>query len=785
MNSERFKILLAFALAISSCSGPIQDAVPSVDCVRLNTPGADATKVAMDARGDAAVLPVFWSAGDMVCVNGIKSAPLEIPAESTSADFYVNNVQSPYSVFYPAESVTSYVNGCYTVSLPGIQEYVEKSADTDCICLVGSTESDEPVQMRHLSAVVKFVLAGPANTVIKDFSVTSLSGAAPISGLFSADPALEYLDYLSDGDTEVQLVLPEDGVKLGNDKSFFFVSIPAGIYPEGFVFKITDSNGKIQKRYWLREAQGSDAGLDIKPGTVINLNAGDFVPDASEICSADDWSRFVEAYTEGTWEEEWKHKDGAVHIGADFVAECLDMIPGFSDVLDGGGHTITLTQGNGPLVGTLSGTVKNLKVGGLIKAENPDCVSAFCGRMISGALLSDCTNEAQISFVSSGISDRMIAAPFVGVMEGGRVADCVNEGVLAVDLQIADASEIYVGGIAALVSVADAKVDIDGCENSGAVSVVLDRTARYSLGVGGVAGKVVGGGKDKYLTISNSSNSADVSASVRNDATHTFKNASGVGGILGVCAKLDLKSDGYRIAGSVDGYHVVLSSCVNTGRAYNGLTSFTASNEIDDVCVGGLAGILLGSSADPALLQDCTCTGQVIPYEGASYNRTTYSTVAGGLCGIGGYVNADKCTVNCAKIGTLARQSYSVSAGIGLALRTFCLQESRFFANICIIRVKNFTEKSHSLGFTLTTASPSGSVSSSYINLAGSSVSGCYFGGVLSTNKDLVTNGAQLSNYGTIIDEQVTEDNFRLWIASGNYGGSDVSITNNVYWDGK
>ena len=77
-------------------------------------------------------VPVYWSDGDVINVNGRLSEPISVAdgEKKTDAEFKVRGVEAPYSIVYPASICGSnaYVNGKIRVELPAVQQYLPAPA---------------------------------------------------------------------------------------------------------------------------------------------------------------------------------------------------------------------------------------------------------------------------------------------------------------------------------------------------------------------------------------------------------------------------------------------------------------------------------------------------------------------------------------------------------------------------------------------------------------------------------------------------------------------------------
>ena len=213
-------------------------------------------------------------------------------------------------------------------------------------------------------------------------------------------------------------------------------------------------------------------------------------------------------------------------------------------------------------------------------------------------------------------------------------------------------------------------------------------------GVGGVLGwlRAVG-----TMTMDNCDNEGNVTLCADYSKTGTKAYSISVGGVLGLGAPYNT-SDGVLATPAADnGFDATLLNCDNTGVVYNCgavyLSESTATKKQTNkrVFTGGLAGSLLGKSADYVALNTCTNTGEVYTYdltgEGAS-TQACYSSVCGGLVGFGGYLDMNKCTINCT-MGNGKRAVMSYGGVIGCAVMPFYLTDSDVFVSGYYNRISN------------------------------------------------------------------------------------------------
>lgn len=798
---KHFSCLMPILLPLLSCSretAPV--AANGETSLEITAPQA-ATKTWIDVREDGLVLPVWWSDGDRVCINGVVSDPIAVSGgeKISKASFKVRNVEAPFTVLYPSSAYAGSDESGLLVNIPSVQDYIPDSFGNGSAIMFGCGDSENgEVQMQQLCGAVCISLKDAGSTLITALSLTALGGAKIAGDFVLALPAGELRNL--DGSSTVQMELPEGGVQLSEEVTNFIFTIPAGEYPEGFMLRFDDSNRRVLRRFWLRKVAGGEPGLEVRPGRMVMFGVQEYVPDAREICSGDDWNEFVEAYNLGGWESEWQGKDGVVRIGADFTASSLDLLNEFSGTIDGCGHTITQTRVTEELIGRLSGKLCNLTLAGkFIDFPQSGNVSVFVRELVEGGLIENCRNLTDIDISCAA---KIVAAPFVRSLNGGMLRKCVNDGEMKISVDVNSGDHtVVVGGISATSSLTDACAIISECMNNKPVTVTIVKDAASPnrplyAGYGGILGTLTKSDASHYLTIEGCINNAPVSVGYSVSPSSGNELMSGAGGIIGMAARFN--STGNTVwysttsepssVNSEDCVCLKIESCVNNGDISNGLVSKCSSDGLIKCYAGGLAGVLNGTSENHIAVTGSSVFGKVIPHE-QKYSRSAFSGVSGGLSGFGAYVDFTGCTVRSAQIGTLKRQNYSAAGGIGYVTATFKMKDCKIFADIQHIRVKDYTEDNRALGFSLSTRSKSqGGVWPQLIMINGSSIENCSFGG------SIIGNSVVLSSYnGTTpaADQTITvsETDFQNWIASASFYAdpaytSDLTLDSNTYWDG-
>ncbi|MBR1705733.1 MAG: hypothetical protein IJ721_02960, partial [Bacteroidales bacterium] len=280
-------------MVFASCSE--RDGEPAVherDSVVLSvgiaSPG---TRTWLDSSSDASVLPVYWSDGDCISVNGMQSSPLKVEAgeKLSQAQFELLNVEAPYSVLYPASAFSSAAaDGTLRIQLPSSQEWVEGSFAPGAAVLCGRGESDAaPVSLYNLCGAVRVRLSDTEGAIITGLRLESI-GDAQICGAYDLDMDNREL-VPAGGGTVIGMTLPEGGTALSPTGTDFYFTLPAGNYPDGFLIRFEDAERHVLRSLWLRDSEGAEAGVTVSAGRLVTFSSLPYDPDGKEICSAADW----------------------------------------------------------------------------------------------------------------------------------------------------------------------------------------------------------------------------------------------------------------------------------------------------------------------------------------------------------------------------------------------------------------------------------------------------------------------------------------------------------------
>lgn len=320
-----------------------------------------------------------------------------------------------------------------------------------------------------------------------------------------------------------------------------------------------------------------------------------------EIANMADWSSFVDSCAEDPY---YRYKVAELVDDLDFEGSDL-MVPQFSGLLDGNGHSISnlkLTGETGiALLGQCeNGGVKNLNLTGIDIYASTEQSAGLIGKAINAVV--DSVKVLSGTIGSSGMKVKANNAGIVGLAQGVvSISDCENTAKIY-------ATGIGNGGIVGGVAkTAATKVSISNCANSGDINSTAEQ-------VGGIIGGV--NSALPTIVVKDSINRASVVGA-----------GNGTGGILGATG-----GGGTSVT--------ILEGCVNEG-AISG-----------NAYVGGIAGILREGNKTTSYVLDCVNKA----------NITSSGVGCGGITGIS-RINTTDCA--CLHSVTIKGQLASTLSAFG------------------------------------------------------------------------------------------------------------------------
>ena len=184
------------------------------------------TRTSLGAKEDV-TYPVFWSEGDCIVVNGVKSQAAQINAKNqASATFELGSVvEYPYSITYPYCEATSAEQA--KVVFPNRQSYVEGTFSQDAAPMCGYMKSGNGVALNHLAAVLRLpIRASESGVELSKVVVTSISGAK-IAGEFAVDCATATISPCEGAKNTITYTLPDNFVLSTDEDCVLYIALPS------------------------------------------------------------------------------------------------------------------------------------------------------------------------------------------------------------------------------------------------------------------------------------------------------------------------------------------------------------------------------------------------------------------------------------------------------------------------------------------------------------------------------------------------------------------------------
>ena len=802
MKTIKTFMLVAFAAtSIVACQKEMasqneNDFAPKGDVVTFTgSVNSAETKTAIHYADGVTEFPTLFTSGDVIAVNGVKSKAdilndeteqyeykegVSVSKDQQYITFDVEGVTPPYYAVTGAHN-KGYAEGVYSIQVSGTGamqkfrtvaggEYLSFHSSSDILAAYSETES---FQFKHLSTFYAITIDTENSTVkdnIKNIYVRQGDGSN-IAGPWTLKFADDKTPYLEPGKLTAFIGYDcgTDGVAQGTT---MIVGLPAYNYENGLIFTIKDVNGKFAsfKVDAAKTQHASDGGLIIpfKPA----FNPGDGV-----INSAEDWNEFAAFVNDTDEKKDWEiyrwigAGGNTIKLGKDIEAEDLDPITvDFTYTLDGNGKTITRTNATGALFSTVSGEVKNLTLAGTLSLTDEG--AAFVNTLAAGGKITNCTNKMTINFEAD---DHAYVGGLVKIMQGGTIEGCTNEGDITVNVDASAANKnVAVGGIVSQINAGTTAAVLKDCINKANVTLIPKSATDASTGMpvcalGGVAGWLRAAVSFNFTNCDNSG-SITLSATEIQSVTGFKAYAICVGGIIGTGAAIST-SNGIIYAPDADNanFAITLDGCDNTGVISNQGVNYSGESEDTikagnkKVFTGGLAGSLLGTSSNYVSITSCSNTGDIYTYNltgDTSSAQSGYCSVVGGFVGFGGYLNMDKCTVNCNinnGENVAVRPTVSTAGVIGFTLRPFYLSNSNIYFTAYFQRLNHF--KMNRAVVAVVPAQYLGETGSTGNNMAmtpaigESTVTNCTIGAKLLTSSSVTTSDVMIDLKSTLDTE--------------------------------
>ena len=177
---------------------------------------------------------------------------------------------------------------------PGYQYYVKDGWENSLLMGAASGQlgvDDISIELKNASAFMCLNLSSDDNVMISRIELTALASEdsekmyIPLSGWLSqvlipfgdSRPSFMWDSTSTYGDVFLFCDRESEGVILSSEPEPFYMSVPAGDYPNGFSIEVTDAMGRIYYRRFLK-----GKGVSLEQNTIYNvpnlkLSSGDFM----------------------------------------------------------------------------------------------------------------------------------------------------------------------------------------------------------------------------------------------------------------------------------------------------------------------------------------------------------------------------------------------------------------------------------------------------------------------------------------------------------------------------
>lgn len=287
-----FSIALAIIMA-PSCQKEVNAPVDNnpTTTTTVITAGFDNTKTALQGNGKT----IYWTSGDVICINGSTSDALSLAEPAAKADFtFASALADEKKAVFPASIWTS--DG--TVTLPATQDAgTNASFATGALPMVAYASSGNSLTFKGLLAVIKLQLKAGANGNEVDYVDFCGKNDEQISGVFSVNYSTGALTSTSssDADKKVRVTV---GKTLTSTPTVVYIAVPAGSYSNGFKIVVHDDTNNVTMTKYVGAA---------------TLNAGSIYPTPVDTFDDDGTIKaFVKSYVNII--KVWENTTGTIDL---------------------------------------------------------------------------------------------------------------------------------------------------------------------------------------------------------------------------------------------------------------------------------------------------------------------------------------------------------------------------------------------------------------------------------------------------------------------------------------
>ena len=580
---------------------------------------AELTRVQLGSKaGD--IYPLYWSNGDQIAVNGLKSNELVgVKANATTANFSFPSIQYPLNIVFPATAGGA-VDGCYPITIPSVQNYVSGNIDPKAMALYGfaSKEEKKAIQLNHLTSVLQINVKGTETLT----GLTIEARGGNIAGTYNINCATGELTEVKA--SNIITMTFGEGLTLNSKTATpIYVTLPAGNHDIVWVTLNTAEDKMVVNLDSTSQPFKAGCVHEFQNEIVYEANATN---DVFEISSRSKLFEFASMAAEF-----FPLKKAILTQNINMSGYEWTPIEGFGAFeFDGNGKTITGLSA--PLFGITNAFIHDLTLASVaLNTTAAPKSGAFAQSLIDGSLLNchatgtstiNCSDYYYDGYKSGYYS--YSHGGLVGFVNNTIISNCTSD----VDINILanyDAPTVSVDGEEVKRSYKTAVGGIVGCYgvNVTLKNLINKGNVTYSstsqtgtLYLAGIAGRDTEHDYESHLvTFSNCTNEGNISTAEGSSSTGAI-NIAGIAGFV-----------------NLSGSKITATNLVNTGNIqHNGSAAY--------VMVGGIVANICAAN-----LTDCSNSGAIGIGAGAD---TKYAYVGGILAkGVSsGKTTLDNCNNN-------------------------------------------------------------------------------------------------------------------------------------------
>lgn len=562
---------------------------------------------------------VFWSDGDAVRINNGTYTIAVDDNDSHRATINAEGVTAlggEYYAAYPADISNVVSAGHITFSLPQEEVYTENDGKQVIHSVMAAKSDNRTFKFQNLCALLHFKVNASGGGIGDKLLAIEVETDKPMWGTITA----EY----GDSQWQVTSVSGTDATKrtlrfatplvLSDSEKDIYLIVPPVSGADTFTLRMIVDDGSVKVFEKTRTASTSFASGTLWHFNVVNTYTGTAmkygndevatVTDGSEdhpylVYSSENWAALA-----SRMDSTGKHITLANDIN---VGSTLDRE--FKAILDGNGHTITLTTQNISLFGTIDGgTVKNLTIAATNDVTEPVLINdgnnhygILAGLAKSNATIENCSNIVNI------ICDRNVTVVdlggLIGLANNCNISNCSNAGNLVVNAT-------NIGGV---IGQGSNLANFSGCNNYGDITITSSSESVITKTCGGVAG------------LFSSMSSSDIFITdCHNQGKITIAKASTIESYIG---------------GIVGQLTCNIKNCSNSGE----IACSTIVNRVK--VIGGIAGTYNVNTVTRTMY-NCSNEGNITAVDGFQ------NMIVGGLLGENKRMNIKNCYAYCNLKGT-------------------------------------------------------------------------------------------------------------------------------------